>query len=156
MENMPKRRKLKDNPYTLLIEDNSYYVIFRDSKDETRKEIVTKEVFDIFDENERKDNAYLKEYSIHIEHSELTDISLEKRSINKSKSLEEQIIFNFLKYDLEKIISSLSELQKVRLKKYYFEEKTLEEIAKEEGCSKVAIKYSIDNAIKNISKKINN
>lgn len=33
---------------------------------------------------------------------------------------------------------------------YYFEELTLKEIAKKEGCSKVAIKYSIDSALKKI------
>ena len=36
----------------------------------------------------------------------------------------------------------------------FFENKTYEEIASEENCSKVAVKYSIDIALEKISKKI--
>ena len=42
----------------------------------------------------------------------------------------------------------LPKVQRRRIKKYYFEELTLKEIAKEENCTKMAIKFSIDNAIK--------
>lgn len=154
MEKIPKRRKFNDNPYTLLIENNTYYIVFKDSRDSLRKESVSKDVFEVFDENERFENSYFKEYSVHIEHSELSDISINKRNINKEASVEEQIIYKFLKYELENIISSLPNIQKSRLKKYYFDNKTLEEIANEEKCSKVAVKYSIDIAIKNISKRI--
>ena len=58
--------------------------------------------------------------------------------------------------ELKEIINSLPEIQKRRLKKYYFEDKTLELIAKEENCSKVAVKYTIDIALQKISEKIKN
>ena len=58
--------------------------------------------------------------------------------------------------DIKSIIDSLPEIQKRRLKKYYFEDKTFEEIAIEEHCSKVAVKYSIYIALEKISKKIKN
>ena len=43
--------------------------------------------------------------------------------------------------------------KKNRIKKYYFENKTLNEIALEEGCSPRAIKYSVEVGIKNIRNK---
>ena len=55
--------------------------------------------------------------------------------------------------ELKKVISELPDKQKRRLIKYYFEDKTLEEISKEEHCTKMAVKFSIDIALKNISKK---
>lgn len=51
-------------------------------------------------------------------------------------------------------INSLNSIQKDRIKKYYFEDKTLQEIADEEGCSPRAVKYSIDHAIENLRKKL--
>ncbi|MBQ9024429.1 MAG: sigma-70 family RNA polymerase sigma factor [Bacilli bacterium] len=155
MDKLPKRRKLNDNPYTLLIEDNKYYIIFKDNKNVLHKENVNKEVFDVFDESEKKDNSFLKEFSIHIEHSQLSDINLYKRMKNKVDSIEEQILNNSFKKELKDIINQLPEIQKRRLIKYFFDNKTYEQIAKEEKCSKVAIKYSIDSAIKNFSKKFN-
>ena len=56
--------------------------------------------------------------------------------------------------ELKDIINSLPEIQKRRLKKYYFEDMTLEQIAKEENCTKRAVKFTIDIAIEKISKKI--
>ena len=156
VDKLPKRRKFKDNPYTLLIENNNYYIVFKDNKNELHKEKVEKEIFDVFDENERYENARLKEYSIHIEHFELSDINLYKRIQNKQQNLEDIIINSFLIKDLEFAINNLNEIQKIRIKKYYFDNKTLAQIANEENCSKVAIKYSIDIAIKNISNKLKN
>ena len=50
----------------------------------------------------------------------------------------------------------LPEVQKRRIKKYYFDDMTLEEIAKSESCTFRAIKFSIDiglNKLKEISDK---
>ena len=46
--------------------------------------------------------------------------------------------------------------KKRRLIKYYFYDKTYEEIANEEKCSKRAVKFSIDIALGKISKKFQN
>ena len=62
-----------------------------------------------------------------------------------------------LNEELKNAIKLLNDIQKRRLIKYYFEDKSLEEIALEEGTSHQAISKSIhkaiDTAIKNISKK---
>ena len=53
-------------------------------------------------------------------------------------------------------IEELPTIQKNRLKKYYIEHKTYEKIAIEEGCTKRAVKFSIDIAIQKLSKKFKN
>ena len=46
--------------------------------------------------------------------------------------------------------SILSKMHKRRILLYYYDNLSLSDIAEIEGCSKVAIKYSIDNAIKQL------
>ena len=98
----------------------------------------------------------MNEYDNHIEHSEVFENNLEVRAKNKPTSLEDEIIRKSTFEELKKAIDMLPEIQKRRIKKYYFEDMTLEEIAVDEKCSKVAIKYSLDIAIKKISEKFKN
>ena len=150
MDKLPKRRKFKDNPYSLLIEENKYFIIFKDNKNILHKERVNKDVFDVFDEYERYDNAKLKEYSIHLEHSKQTDISIYKRSNTKPYDIEEHIMKTNLLNNLKNAIDTLPEIQKRRLIKYYFYNMTFDEIAKEEKCTKRAVKFSVDIAVKKL------
>lgn len=155
MDIRPKRRKFKDNPYTLesIKDDNIFYIIFKDHTG-LHKICVSKEIFNIFDESEKYENAKLKEYSVHIEHSEQSEISLNMKNVLYIKSLEEQVIDSLIYIELKKYINELSDVQKRRLIKYYFYDKTLKTIAMEEKCSINAIKHSIDRALETISKRI--
>ena len=45
----------------------------------------------------------------------------------------------------------LPEIQKRRIIKYFFMDKTYEQIASEEKCTKIAVKYSIDRALEKIA-----
>ena len=59
--------------------------------------------------------------------------------------------------NLHMAIKNLPEVQKRRLNKYYFEEKTFDEIAFEEGCTYQSIQRSVYRAvakIKNILEKL--
>lgn len=152
-----KRRKMRDNPYVLLYdnEKNLYRISFKDSNGIIQNVNVNKEVYDQFDKFELEDLSWLNEYDNHIEHSEIYDNNLYHRSVNKSETLEFIIEKNFELKEILDIINKLPVIQKRRLKKYYFENKTYEKIAKEEKCTKRAIKFSIDIAIDKISKKMN-
>ena len=55
---------------------------------------------------------------------------------------------------LYKSILELPEIQQRRIIKYYFYNMTFETIAREEKCSKRAIKFSVDIAIKKLSEKL--
>lgn len=154
MTNNPKRKKAKDNPYIL-----DYYnevVMFKDNKGIIQEIKVTTEVFNLFNNFELEDISQMHEYERHIEHSEVYEETLYSRANIQSESVEEQIEKKVLSEKLKETINELPEIQKRRIKKYYFEDKTYEEIANEENCSKVAVKYSIDGAIEKISKKFKN
>ena len=157
MNNRPKRRKSNDNPYTLQIINNTYVVIFKDGSRKEQVIEVSEEVFNQMDKFELEDISQMHKIDKHIERFELSEESINVRSINSSIDTTSDFVEKkIINEELRDAISSLPEFQKRRIIKYYFYNKTFEEIAKEEQCSKVAIKYSIDSAIKNISKKIKN
>lgn len=156
MDKHLKRNKDKYNPYTLSVDEEKeiYIVEFKDSKNVLQKIEISKEVYDAFDKFELEDISQIHKIRKHIEHNEVYEETLFKRCVSLAESVDLQVERKVLYENLKRAINELPDIQKNRLKKYYFEDKTLEEIAKEENCSKVAIKYSLDSAIKNISKKI--
>ena len=64
--------------------------------------------------------------------------------------IEDIVLHNLQIEKLHSAISELPTMQKHRLIRYFFEGLSYEQIAKEEGCSKVAVKYSIDKAVKKL------
>ena len=94
MAERPKRRKYKDNPYTLkyIKEKNIYIVSFKDVKGRLQDVEVSKEIYKAFDRFELDDLSELNEYDNHIEHSEIFENNLESRAKDKPISLENEII----------------------------------------------------------------
>lgn len=158
MAESPKRRKCKDNPYTLnyIEEKNIYTITFKDVKGHLNKVEVSEEVYRVFDKFELQDIKELNEYDRHIEHSEIFENNLESRALNKPIPTDEIVENKINNEKLREAIQELPKVQRERLKKYYFENKTFEEIAKEEKCTKRAVKFSVDIAIEKISKKFKN
>ena len=154
MGKRPKRRKYKDNPYSLHTENGKFYIIFADSNSNDQKVKVTKEVFDCFNEYELKDISEMNEYDRHTEHSELSEITKEKRSVKKAESFNtriERLLYSEL---LHKAIETLPEIQRRRLKKYYFEFKTFKEIGEEEGCEYQCVQRSVYRAREKLKGKL--
>ena len=58
LEEKIKRRKYRDNPYTLIIDNDKFYIEFDSNVVE-----VSKEVFDIYNESEIHDVKELNEYT---------------------------------------------------------------------------------------------
>lgn len=146
----PKRSRKKDNPYTLEIIDEKYYVLFKDSKNILRNIEVGKDVFDLMDRFELDDVREINEYKRHIEYNEIYENNLNKRSFNNQVSLEDEIINKSIFEDLIKAVNMLPEIQKRRIKKYYFENKTQKQIAEEENVDIRAIQYTLHIALKKL------
>ena len=91
MAESPKRRKCKDNPYTLnhIEEKNIYTITFKDVKGHINKVEVSEEVYRVFDKFELQDIKELNEYDRHIEHSEIFENNLESRALNKQIPTDE-------------------------------------------------------------------
>lgn len=153
---LPKRNKSNDNPYTLGFNDEkqTYTVEFVDNMKVVHKVEISESVYQAFDKFELEDISQIHKFRKHIEHSEIFENKLEERMLEKPITIEDEIEKKILIEDIKDIINSLPDNQKRRLKKYYFEDKTLEEIAQEESCTKRAIKFSIDIAIEKISQKL--
>lgn len=156
MEKRPKRRKSKDNPYTIGFDKDKlvYIVSFKDNKNILNVIEISKQVYQEFDKFELEDLSILNEYDNHIEHSEMYESTLNKRSINKAISLEEMVERKLVLNELQKNLSELPDIQQRRIKKYYFENKTFQEIAKEENCTKRAVKFSVDIAVEKMRKNL--
>lgn len=112
MAESPKRRKCKDNPYTLnyIEEKNIYTITFKDVKGHLNKVEVSEEVYRVFDKFELQDIKELNEYDRHIEHSEIFENNLESRALNKQIPTDE-IVEN--KINNEKLREAIQELPKI-------------------------------------------
>nr|WP_302703975.1 sigma-70 family RNA polymerase sigma factor [uncultured Ruminococcus sp.] len=156
MDKRPKRRKDKYNPYTLSTESGKYYILFIDVNNHIQKVELSKKLFDSFNKFELEDISQMNEYDRHYEHSEVYEKTLNKKNVAVSQSLEEHFEDVWVMENLHMAITKLPEVQKRRLKKYYFEEKTFDEIALEEGCTYKSIQRSVYRAVAKIKSILEN
>ncbi len=97
---------------------------------------------------------FLNEYDRHTEHLELNDSTLFKRTMGQYESLEDKVLNKIIYEKILEEIEALPDLQKRRIKMYYFYDFTLREIAALENCSIQSIKDSIDIGLQKISQKM--
>lgn len=156
MAMMPKRKKSKDNPYTIIYceSNGKHFCIFKDAKNMLQQVEIPIAVFDALSNFELEDISQMHKFDKHIEHSEMFESTLNRRMVNPTISFEEIVEKKLLIENIKEKISLLPDTQKRRIQKYFFDNKTMEQIADEECCSKVAVKYSIDIAINKISKNL--
>lgn len=152
MDKNPKRRKYWDNPYLLSKDEskNLYIISFKDTLGITQKIEVTKEIYSVFNDFELKDLSQMNEFDNHIEHSEVYENNLEKRTKEKTISIEDEFIKKATFEELKSSIDKLDEPYRKRIKMYYFDDKNETEIAEIEGVSQQAISKSLHIAIKNL------
>lgn len=155
----PKRRRDKDNPYeifTIGIETAapSYYIRFIDGSRVEHCLEITKELFDLLDSFELDDLSFLNEWDRHLEQSEQTEATLNARATHYRETVEEEVFRHIENEMLHSSIAMLPEVQRRRLILYYFGNLTYQEIADLDGCSKVAVKYTIDKAVAALKKII--
>ena len=156
MQKHLNRNKDKYNPYTLDIDEetNTYIVEFKDIKNIIHRVEVSEKVYEAFDKFELEDISQIHKIRKYIERNEVYEETLFHKSINASISVEDEVESKLLSDDLKEAIKLLNDIQKRRLIKYYFEDKSLEEIALEEGTSHQAISKSIHRAIEEIQKNL--
>ena len=151
----PKRRRDEENPYEIYTAGINtahprYFLAFTDSSNVERCVEIDKPLFDAFDRFELEDISFMQKVDKHYEQTEQTEASLNKRAIKPQESVEE-IVSQRMEVDkLHQAIARLPEKQRRRLVLYYFGEFTYEQIAEMEGCTKRAVKFSVDIALKNL------
>ncbi len=149
----------KDYPYTLRVEGEEnapkhYYVSFSDGQAVLYEMEIDFNLYKEFRRFERQNKKEQNFYDRHVEHSELTEETLTKRTACPPKSVEEQICDNEHSAAFWSAVGELPEIQQRRFLYYYDDELTYEQIAEMEGCTKRAVKFSVDIAKDKILEKI--
>ena len=134
-------------------DDKKYHIKYEDQEHYIYEEL-TKSEYNSFFSFHSMQMRHEQQYSKYIEHSKLTDSSLYSRQVDKSKSINDELYDVEMKKCLLESINTLIDKQRKRLVDYYFNNKTLKEIATKESCSIVAVKLSIDNAVKHLKEKM--
>lgn len=156
----PKRRRDPSNPYTIFSTGadsddrvSHYYISFRDGQGKYHCLEISEELFQEFDRFELDDLSFLNEVDNHYEHSDLTEVSLYNRASQPPEELEESIFRSMDGAWLHTAVEALPEVQRRRVKLYFFQRLTFQEIAALEGCTKRAVKFSVDLAIQTLKEK---
>ena len=149
-----------ENPYTLRTEIvegiTRYYVSFTDGQAIHRETEVSRPVYLEFLRFAKIERSLRHWDERHREHSELTDETLLSRALNVPKSLEDTVFDSLRNEQLRLAIQQLPEIQRRRFVLYHEFGLTYEQIAEIEGCTKMAVKFSIDRAKEKVRSELNN
>jgi len=152
-EKHPNRKKDQLNTYVLSIENKEYCVTFSDGNGVHHKEKISRELYELFDRFELEDISQLNVISRYHEHSELTEGTLNRRALVHPEPMEDGVYRKIMYDQLHTAIGELPVIQRRRVFLYYFEGYTFEQIAEMEGCTRRAVKFSVDIAVKKLREK---
>ena len=148
----------KDKSYELILEKTEieihYYIIYIVEGRRSTKIEISEAVYQEYKNSELRQKSQENIFDRHIEHLDLTEVQLQKRAIHEETDLENKVIDKLRNKLLFEVIANLPDTQRIRFLLYYEMDYTYDQIAKKEGCSKMAVKYSIDAARKKIIEKI--
>ena len=150
--NHPNRKKDKANPYTLSIENNTYYISFTDGQGIFYKMEISMELYAAFNCFELDDISHMNEASRHLTEADAGEEPLGHKIADPSEPVEDHVYRRIMYQELHKAIAQLPVTQRRRLLLYYFGGYTYEQIAQMEGCKYPAIIKSVSAAEKKIKK----
>lgn len=156
MNLQPKRKKSKDNPYTIIKTENKYTIEFKDGKGTFQKVNVDKEVFDVFDKSELIDISQMTKAKKHIVNFDLSEEYINLHRFDKQVLIDDEVITKTTFEELRNAIDTLPDIQKRRIKLYYFNELTQQQIANLDNVDIRAIRYTLKIAIDNLNKILKN
>ena len=131
-----------------------YYIGYTDEQGIFQESQVTRNVFAAylrFGKNERNLRRWDER---HKEKSDLIETTLHKRAFCLPQSMENQVIDAERNERLWQTIAELPEIQQRRFILYHKYGLTYEQIAEQEGCTKRAVKFSVDLAKEKILRKL--
>lgn len=135
---------------------SKYYASFADDTGKVNQVEVEKEIYYQLDKFNKKLRSMKRSDERNLEQSELSEASISKRAMVTPKSLEEIAIRNIEKKRLRQAINSLPKKQRKRIILYFYYNLTYEQIGAMDGCTKMPVKRSIDEAINKIKKYFEN
>ena len=148
----PNRKKDKLNPYTLSVENNTYYISFTDGQGIFHRQEISIELYSAFNSFELDDISRMNEASRHLAEADMGEEPLGHRIADPSEPVEDHVYRMIMYQELHSAIAQLPEIQRRRVLLYYFRGYTYEQIAEMEGCKHPAIIKSVAAAERNIKK----
>ena len=149
------KREIIDTYIVFSNSDNSKNIIvFKDGNGKSKMIRANETLIIEYKKRKSEENSQNIKFSRYIEYSDLTEISLNKRAINKEISLEEQVISNLESERIIKEIWKLPTPQNRRVYMYIVDEFSYTQIAKIENRSIPTVKESIDRGLENLRKKL--
>ena len=146
------------NHYTLRSEISEgvfhYYVAFEDGQGVHYETEVTLAVYAEFQCFVKQERNLRRSDERHIEQLGVSEGLLYQRALYPPKSVEELVFDHLLSDELRTAIQKLEKIQRRRFVLHHEFGLTFEQIAEMEGCSKMAVKHSLDKAKTSITKKI--
>ena len=146
----PNRKKDKFNPYRLSIENGNYYITFTDGQGKFQKQEISRELYLEFNIFELTDISQLNESDRHLTELDTEEDLIGHRIADLSEPVEDRVHRRMMYDKLHEAIAQLPNTQRRRLLLYFFGEYTYEQIAQMEGCSKRAVKFSVDIALRKL------
>lgn len=153
-EKHPNRKKDKLNPYTLSVENNTYFISFTDGQGIFYRQEISTELYAAFNSFELDDVSWINEASRHLSKADAGVQPLGHRIAAPSEPIEDRVYRGIMYEKLHKVIAQLPATQRRRLLLYYFGGYTYEQIATMEGCKHPAIIKSVSAAERNIKKSL--
>ena len=148
------------NLYTLRTEIaegiTHYYVSFKDGQAILRETEISRPVYLEFLRFVKLERNLRRWDERHIEQSELTHETLYSRAVHSPKAVDEAVFDSLRDEHLRQAIAELPETQRRRFVLYHEFGLTYEQIAEMEGCTKRAVKFSVDIAEEKIREKLKN
>ena len=148
------------NPYALRAEEIRgvlhHYVSFEDGQGVLHETEVSEAVYLEFLQFAKQGRNLRRWDERHREQSELSDEALYIRAAHAPKSLEDTTLDRLRGEHLREVIAQLPELQRRRFVLYYERGLTYAQIAEQEGCTKRAVKFSVDLAEGSLREKLKN
>ena len=131
-----------------------YYVSFEDSTGVEQEIEVPRTVYLEFLHFVRRERTLRRRDERHMEQSTLTPETLHQRAVNVPESIEDAICNNLRDERLRQALGELPDIQRRRFILHYEYGLTYQRIAGMDGCTKMAIKFSVDLAKQKIRDQI--
>lgn len=140
--------------YTLEYDEseNKYYISFIDSANHNCRVQIDKEIFDVYKNSKKSYTKIKNETSRYLEHSNLSDIDIYKRSAQHPSSIEEIIIKKDENKQLNEALKTLTDTQYRRIELHIINEITIRGVADIEKVQKKQIEKSLKLGLKKIKK----
>jgi RNA polymerase sigma-70 factor (ECF subfamily) len=149
---------LFDNPYTLREESSEgiprYFVSFADGEGIHRETEVSRIVYREFERFVRIERNLIRRNERHGTKFDVTEEMLRANMVKQPKSLEDEVFDSQRDERLRLAIRQLPEIQRRRFVLYHEFGLTYGQIAEMEGCTKMAVKFSVDLAKAKIREEI--